>query len=445
VLGGLCGLFDSAQAEGATALQIQPSLQADQAALFHQLPVLRMPAQPLTRPNWRAVAGLPAKLAAAGEQTRAAYEVQSQAARLAWLDGAQVAWEDTLAQLETVSLAAQGWPRLGMHLAALQMLRSQLLDFAQAAGEGLELASRRFEQATEALSGARRRLEAVCSSLPACSWTGAVAALMQPWQWPRWVYSYWQHLPPAVQQFSRAQEDKIRRQTEEAAWHTLRQHYLAAAQQAQAQTKRLLEVQRGLHAAQELAMQLSAQKAAALPDPWTHAGLAWLLDRLLPTPTAVAANDVVTALLQHSAEPETVAEVLHERIGAMLADVRTWSALDCLCAALAAGAADSRAGAIRLVSTWLQQQSHVACPLWPSQELAENTAGEEWWLMPHSRAQTAWVAEVSAAAVGEEARHAALAYSNLDAVQIVRWSEVQVDLETTSAVDLEEELPNEHS
>lgn len=426
-----------------------PSLDEDVAALQRKAPPVRTLPTHSWRPGWGEVAQLPAAFAAEMERTDADNARRFQQARLAWLDQAQDLWGERLAALEAGELLSPVWPQVAQHLASLQALRRLADELAQAVGERLELIGTQLEQAAQADAAAALTLETLCCSLPGCSLQGLTGALLQPWRWPRWAFDYWQRLPDCVRRWRSTHEAASAQQREEAAWHTLRQHYLAAAQQVQVRIVRTQQIQQHLAAAYDLAAAACTQQAEHIGAPWSPARLARLRQRLLADVTAVPVRDILQSVLRRENTPAETVMQLAERSAAQVGEAAGWSALDCLYAAFTAehGWAPSMAVAtLRDADAWLEQMLHAATPLWPAQELADNALMEDWYVAPGSRAQ----AEPPGGSVAlleswhSHFAHLLAAESALDAVQVIRWSEVRIDLETRNLRTFSvEDLPHD--
>lgn len=421
-----------------------PAPEEHLAALRRRCPPEQAQRPPTLRPSWPALAGLPARLADEAERRRATAAAAAQTARLAWLDEAQTAWSDQLARLLNDTLIAPAWPQAGACLGQLLAWRRELDAGAQVVGNRLEQIGEQLAQAEDTAAAAGAELETLCAGFPCFAAASALQALLQPWRWPGWAYDYWQRLPAAAQRTAAAQAALGSLQAEEALWHTLRQHMLAAAQQTQLQIGRLQQAQAALAAAAALAGAASAAAAGAIPAPWTPERLAWLLQRLLPDTAALPLRTILASALRAELSPELLVAQVQERLAGEVNAVAAWSALDCLAAAFVP-AASSGTGALAgslhdpasLPLRWLAQRLHATAPWWPAQELAENSLAEAWWSLPDPHGQGEWLAASSALAEACRLGFGQLdaAHSALDAVQLIRWAEVRIDLEAPSACE----------
>ena len=408
-----------------------PTLAGDLATL-HRRPLT--PPQlvlPTGYPSWPALARLPDDVGAEIAKFATTYARQSQQLRMAWLDDAQSAWDELLQGIEVSRIVQPPWPRLRSYRTALDALRDHIHTQAQQAGDQMEAAGARLEQAAQEADAALRRLHTLCAAFPACTPRGVFAAVLQPWKWLRWAYSYWQELPDVLQQIAATEQDVERRRHEEATWHTLRQHYLAAAQQVQIRSTRLQQLEASLAAAQVIAADAGSMPAE-IPAPWTLARLKRLLSRLLPDVTRIQMDKTLTRITNLELSPHDLVTELNARVGAEIEAVKSWPALDCLAAAFAIDLLPGEALG-DAPGRWFEQQLHATAPLWPAQELAENALAEDWWSAPELETQTEWVAAAAAIAAAWRTQFPAarVARSALDAVQIVRWAELRAELEVS--------------
>lgn len=399
------------------------------------------------RPSWQQLRPLPATLTSNAQRRAERASARTQQARLAWLDDAQTHWDAFLAELEANHLAQPSQPQFGPYAGALQSLRRQLDDRAARVDQRLEIIAAQLEEAEGKRSDAQQALQSLCDEFPACSVSAGAAALLQPWRWPGWLWSYLVRLPSAAQHVLDAAAEVRRHAREESTWHALRQHYLAAAQKTQARIVRLQQIESIIADTDALATARCAQLAAEVPAPWSEKRLEWLFQQ------AVTDADLQVAAFVAYNPPATWEKVPASEFLQRLASffvpteqtIRRWSALDWLAAAFAAR--EVREGAEH-PAIWLDQMLQTAAPLWPAQELATGAPSESWLAMPDAQGRGEWLARALDLREQWLARYPNLLFNRsvLDALQVIRWSAVRIDLETGIWQSMEqEEMPDENA
>jgi hypothetical protein len=384
----------------------QPPL-ADPEQLFHVLS--RTVPQPLSlrlprRPSWPTLNGLATHLTTMADQHTMRRGLAQHQSRQRWLANQLDAWRDWFGQLTDGQLVLKPGE------SSLLQERQTLCTWQQALLRTAALVDQQLEQLGEQLLAAERRvqrtrqqLEALCAELPPPALSPLGLALLQPWRWLSWLWTYGALLPPAQQRLCDALGERARLTWLEANWHAVRQLYLAMLQDLQhaiGQRDRLIAQLQTC--AQILSEQQRTNAEAAAP--WSPAGLTRLWRQLCPADLderfAVFCRDQPLDTWTQL-EPAALATALTQVVAPAFAFVDQWSALECLILAFqlestASGNPDDSGlkglnhrpvpatadlDTTHQFLTWLDDHFDQAAPLWPSQPEVATQDGSDWLLV----------------------------------------------------------------
>lgn len=321
------------------------------------------------RPGLTALASLPESLAQMVERNRKQREAEAQQGRRRWLAVQMAQGEAKRRERNAAFLTpTEVWPRPAEYRARLETEREEIMAQLQLIQAELEQWGERLEEAEQAAQQAQAELAELCAYFPTPDLRGGLTVLTHPWRLGGWVWAYLRWLPQRAQQLLDALSRQSEARWQEANWHTLRQFYLAQAQEHQLALdegdgllKRLAEME------ERMATRLAGMEAAELA-PWTQEGLETLYGSLLADGSLCAlvflSGHPLTEWLKDDAE--AAESVLLAWPEAWLRPLERWSGVDHLVEALPGPA----------LGEWLTQIGESALPLWPDQAMESDGQGE---------------------------------------------------------------------
>lgn len=314
------------------------------------------------RPGLTALVELPETLVGEAERAQKEHVMKAQQGRRRWLQEQMEAWAGSLQEDRRAYLApTEGWPQLAEYRRWLEARHRKMMAQLPLVESELEGWGERIEQAERATRQAQTELTELCAYFPTPDLRGGLTVLTRPWRLVSWLWAYLHWLPQRAQQLLDGLTRQAEARWQEANWHSLRQFYLAQAQ----------EFRLALDEAEQLGRRLeemdgrTASRLEGLPmtelHPWTPAGLENLYSRLLADggacTLAFLSEHPLTEWLEEGTE--RVESALLAWPTAWLQPLERWTGSDHLVEALPGSA----------LAGWLHEEGQLALPLWPDQAL----------------------------------------------------------------------------
>lgn len=344
------------------------------------------------RPAWSALATLAKRLLAEAAAQQERQQIEQQQMRRRWLTARMESWERAQqANRQTQLLPAQGWPALPLYQTDLTQQAAAIQAMTVVIEAQLEKLGTRLAQIEQQVQQRVHALKQLCHYLPAYTPKGVLMALVQPWRWLDYGYAYWARLPVLRQQCLDAVAERQVVACQEANWHSLRQVYLAMAQDVRRDLQWSSALQARLAEVTEQLQQRAAQVALAALAPWQPAALQQLwtqqlgdsgVGAQLPAGANLAALFQQMPLVQWlEQDADSLTQALLTWAGTLSPPCRHWSAIECLTQGLGSrGVAVGEVTASATLADWLEQFVHNALPLWPTEEAVGEVTAESWLL-----------------------------------------------------------------
>lgn len=347
------------------------------------------------RPAWAALATLAKRLLAEAAAQQERQQIEQQQMRRRWLTARMASWESAQqASRQTQLRPAQGWPALPLYQAALTQQAEAIQAMATVIEAQLEKLGTRLTQIEQQVQQRVHALEQLCHHLPAYTGKGVLTAIIQPWRWLDYAYAYWAHLPVLRQQCLDIVAERQVVVWHEANWHSLRQVYLAMAQDVRRDLQWSSALQVRVAEVTEQLQQCASQVTPAALAPWQPAALQQLWTQQLgesgagaqlPGGANLAAFFQQTPLVQWlEQDADSVTQALLTWAETLSPLCRHWSAIECLTQSFGSRgtAVGGEVTASAAVADWLEQFVHNALPLWPAEEAVGEVSAESWLLTP---------------------------------------------------------------
>lgn len=367
------------------------------------------------RPGLFTLQALPGDLRRREQQRNQRLSPEQRRARQIWLGHQVELLEADLASLRTAMFApADQPPNLSGWRRQIDALFESTARELEVISQALDTLSEAEEQAKQKVEQAYAELEALLADLPTASLTDFLRRAMQPWQWLRWFWRYWQELPEQAQRVLSAQDNERRQNWSALNHHTVRQLYLARMQSLRQAGDELAQIEKRIQALAAAA----GREPHALPAPWAEQTLAALWVMLYGSGEEVGREFLKETPLSSWLEMDEIEieERIYRHVALRITQLEKWSAGELLTAALPP--------AERAI--WLEQQLRMAMPLWPAQELSLEQPMECWILEPvptnRDEGSALWSATL-------DFKEALWTRSYFDGVLILRLAPVDLSIE----------------